>query len=212
MANVAGEEIPLQWLGRQLPPRAKLFRQAVSHITSDSTGKAWQNLPALLAGMKDSKAVPGGPVMAEIIRKAAMQGRLGVIVVCLQSVESTGMSLKHPDVAEAMVWSLRYHAQRNHWSEEAVTKSLKWAEQVAVMMERGVHGGGSRVSEKDDFRSQPWVIATFLELAAVDAYRWRDGRDEDGKVRIYAERLLDSIDERTAQVSVGPEYYAYALC
>jgi len=192
-ATVGDEDIPLQWIDRRndIPNRTKLLGRTID-LMAQGEGKDWQNLPALMTGLKGSKAVPDEQTMSMIVRKAVRAGRVGVIVQCLQQSEHTGVTLKREEVLEKVIWGLHDVAQMNDWSEEAVQKALKSAKQVSLMLEMEEHGGG-RFMRKRDPRTRPEVVGVFLELAAVYAYKHQDGKDVDGSVSVYAERLMGCI-------------------
>lgn len=192
--KIGGEDVQLQWMERrkEIPNRRKLLHKAFD-LMAAGEGKEWQNLPALLTGLKGAGAPAGEKTLGRIVRKAIQAGRTGVVVQCLQQGVSTGMTLDKEEVLENVTWGLHATAQRDGWSEAAVLKALKAANQVGMLLETEEHGGG-RVLHENDARRRPEVIGVFLELAAVHAFRFQDGKDVDGKAKTYAERLLGCID------------------
>ncbi|KAK3073348.1 hypothetical protein LTR53_005144 [Teratosphaeriaceae sp. CCFEE 6253] len=208
---IGGEEIPLQWIDRrtEIPARRRMFVEAVeSMVKAGADGKAWQNLPALLTGMKDlgrgtpeSKAGQrrsmagnslGEGSLGKVVRKASAAGRMGIVVQCLNQVAQTGLSLKHNEVLEPVLWGLRDAAAADDWSEANMDKADRLAEEILGMLEMEAHGGGKTMRPRDA-RRRPEVVAAFLELTAVRAYKFQDGKDTDGTVRMYVERLLSCI-------------------
>jgi len=77
------------------------------------------------------------------------------------------------------------------WSEASVARALRYANVVAQLLERDGHTRGRTPYEfvDDDPRLRPTIIGAFLELAAINAYKYHDGKDVDGSVRKYADRL-----------------------
>ncbi|KAK4953956.1 hypothetical protein LTR10_008560 [Elasticomyces elasticus] len=201
---IGEEEIPLLWIDRRtkIPNRTKTFNTAIE-LMSKGDGKEWANLPSLLSGMKSCGAKLPGGVMGKVVRKAANSGRLGVVIQCLQQVEHTGLSLRDEDVLANVMWALHNLAQQDSWSEEATTKAMKWAGEVAVLLETLEHGGG-KSRGRGDARTRAEVIGVFLELSAVRAYKYQDGKDTDGKVKMYAERLLACIGDQAQPPSQSP--------
>ncbi len=161
--------------------------------------KDWANLPALLIGMKSTGAKMEGGAMGRVVRKANNAGRLGAVIQCLQQVEHTGLTLKDEAVLSHVMWALHDLAQRDAWSAEATEKAMKWASLVGLLLETEEHGGG-KTRRAGDSRQRPEVIGVVLELAAVRAYKHQGGKDIDGKVKMYTERLLACIGDQ-AQVS-----------
>lgn len=198
---IGDEEIELKWIDRrkEIPNRTKLFHKAISLMSASSEGghegeaKAWENLPALLTGLKKAHAVPPEKAMAKIVRKAVGCGRIGIIIQCLHQVEHTGMSLQMPEVLNNVIYGLRTLAQKDGWSEEALGKALKDSQQIAILLEMKEHGGGG-IIKTNDARGRKEVIGVFLELAAMHAYKFQNGKDVDGKVKMYAERLMDRLE------------------
>lgn len=210
---IGDEEIELKWMDRrrEIPNRTKLFHKAINLMSASSEGdhegqsKLWSNLPALLIGLKRAHAVPSENAMAKIVRRAVSCGRIGIIIQCLHQVEHTGMSLKMSEVLNNVIWGLRDLAQKDEWSQEALIKALKDAQQVATLLEMKEHGGGGRVTNDSDARGSLVAIGVFLELAAMHAYKFQDKKDGDGRVKMYAERLMDRL-ESAPQVCQPPSH------
>ncbi|WPG98360.1 Hypothetical protein R9X50_00114900 [Acrodontium crateriforme] len=208
-ATIGKEEIDLNWIDRrsEVPNGKKLVKEI---INLSAEHDEWQNLPNLLVGLKHSRHTPSPERMEEIIRKAVEQGRIGIIVQCLQQAERTGMTLRTGKVMRSVMWGLHQTAQMDNWSEESVTKALKNASQVALLLETEVHStGGSTGSSSApwDAKRRPENVAVFLELEAVNAYKFHNGVDVNGKVKMYAERLLKcigDIPEKTKPRSHAP--------
>lgn len=211
--TVGDEDITLQWIDRrtEIPNRRKLFHQAIALMAEagrgEEGGKEWANLPNLLIGLRGKVEGRG---MGKVVRKAVEAGRIGIVVQCLQQGAATGMTLDSEDVLENVMWGLHATAQRDGWTEEGVSKALKAANQVALLLETEEHGGGRLLSERDP-RQRPEVLGVFLELVAVQAYRFQNGQDVDGKVKAYTERLLGCIDGAAQPPShapspTGPQY------
>ncbi|KAK3679888.1 hypothetical protein LTR78_000264 [Recurvomyces mirabilis] len=142
--------------------------------------------------------------LGKVVRKAGLRGRMGTILVCLQQVESTGLSLKSEEVMREVLIGIREHAARAEWNAEAVTKARKWAVEVASLLERSEHGSGKVGAGTKDARRRPQVLGLFLELAAVDAFKHKGGQDVDGTVRMYTERLLSCMGDEVQPPSITP--------
>ena len=197
VATVGEEEVPLEWMDRtrEIPNRTRLLNQAVD-LMAQAESKDWQNLPALLTGLSYARSVPGEKRMERIVRKAVLAGRLDIVVQCLQQGEHSGMNLQVEGVLERSLWGLHHLAQTNEWGKEAMSKAMVYAQKLSNLMETKHHGGGWFLRQNDP-RRRPEVIGVFLELAAVYAYKHLDGKDVDGSVMMYAERLMDCIHGKT---------------
>ena len=191
--TIGEEDIPLQWIDRrsEIPNRSKLFNKIVKLMKTGEKSD-WNNLPALLAGMKKAKKEPNDRQLGKIVRLAVNSGRFGTILQCLHQAHNTGMTLKKPEVLSNVIWGLHQIAQDDSWSEAATSKAIRDANEVAMQLEDEEHGTGKSVVRGDP-RRRPEVLSVFLELSAVYAWKFQDKKDVDGKVRAYAERLLGNI-------------------
>ncbi|KAK3681503.1 hypothetical protein LTR37_020896 [Vermiconidia calcicola] len=199
------EDVELKWIDQrtQIPNRVKLLKRAIRLMRESEEKAAWNQLPALLAGLKKMKKPATDRQMAKMVRLASNAGRFGIVLQCLHQVHNTGMSLKNDEVLDAVGWGLRQIAARDGWSREGLEKALRDAKEVAMQLEDEEHGTGATVRPGDP-RRRPEVVGVFLELAAVYAYRFQDGKDGDGKVRAYAERLLSNIQGAEGPTTTTP--------
>ena len=197
--EIGGEEIQLKWIDRTkgLPRRKRLVKDIVNLVEQVNEGEAWANLPALLTAMKHTNGPPCPQDMERIVRKAMLCGRVGTVLQCLNQAQHTGMSLAREEVLENVIWGLHDLAQREGWSEPATRKALRDANQVALLLESEEHGSGHFLRQNDP-RRRPEVLGTFLELAAVYAYKHQGAQDADGKVKAYTQRLMDCIKDSGA--------------
>lgn len=168
--------------------------------------KAWSNLPGLLVGLTGYGRTPDDAMMGKITRKAVNAGRLDVIIQCLEQSRFTGMTLKKEVVLRNVVLGLHRQAQNDNWSEGAVRKGLAEARQLALMLEAEEHGSG-KVLSRDDPRQRPDIIGVYLELAAVNAYKFQDKQDKGGVLSAYVTRLISCIGEMAQPPSFAPPKY-----
>lgn len=204
--TIGDEEIPLTWIDRrtEIPNRKKAIRRALQLMEeSGRDRKVWSNLPSLLVGLTHIGVHVDDYLMGVMVRKATNAGRLDVIMQCLEQSRFTGMTLKREEVLRHVVWGIRIQAQRENWSEAAVRKGLAEARQLSLMLESEEHGSG-RALVRDDPRQRPEIIGTFLELAAVNAYKYQDKKDNGGVVAAYVSRLISCIGDKAQPQSFAP--------
>ncbi|SMR56878.1 unnamed protein product [Zymoseptoria tritici ST99CH_1E4] len=203
---IADEEIPLHWLDRkrEIPNRNKVVTEAINLIINGES-KDWQNLPALMQGLKEGTKKPlSDALMEKIIRRAVLKGRLGHALLCLQQAARTGMTLKNEVVLRLVVHGLRAVPQEQGWEKDLLEKAVKNASAVAALLESEEHGGGTVLVENDP-RTRVEVLGTFLELVAVYAFKFQGKKDsKEGLVKSYAERLVSRLDKTGAKVSRIP--------
>lgn len=188
----------------EIPKRQKLINQAL-HLMEQSGGerKVWSNLPSILVGLTHCGFTPDYRTMEMMVRKAVNAGRLDVVIQCLEQSRFTGMTLKREEVLRNVVWGLHSQAQRDGWSEGALRKGLAEARQLSLMLEAEEHGSG-RILARDDPRQRPEIIGVFLELAAVNAYKFQEKQDKGGVVSAYVSRLISCIGEKSQPQSFAP--------
>jgi len=97
--------------------------------------------------------------------------------------------LHDPEIVTELMWQLQKKAADADWNEKQTKQALVWAEMVADMLEDPRHSGSRIVSEVDP-QTLPEVIGILLQLAGMRVSKHLEGKDEDGKVAKYAERLL----------------------
>lgn len=200
VVTIGGEDIQLQWIDRthDIISHRDLVPDAVN-LMGKGEKRDWNNLPALLVGLHKAKLTPDDRMMGKIIRLATNSGRYGTILQCLHQAPNTGMTMQKEEVLAGVIYGLHHLAQHDGWSEASTSKAIRDANEVAMMLEDEDHGTGKFIRDNDP-RRRPEVIGVFLELAAVYAWKFQGGKDVDGKVAAYAERLLSNIS-KAEQVS-----------
>lgn len=199
--DIAGEKVDLKWIDRrkEIPNRTKLFRQAIKLMAEDGSTEAWRNLLSLMVGLKRSGVEITKVEMERILRLASNTGHLPQILDCLRKGSETGMTLQRPEVLDGVLLALRKQGRADDWSQKSMERAMAYGRDVAQLLEMEMHGGRKHVSA-NDLRRDPRIIGLFLELSAVFAEMYQGGKDADGRVRAYAERLLYNM-ERVKEVS-----------
>jgi hypothetical protein len=199
---IAEEEIPLHWIDRkrEIPNRNKVVSEAINLIINGES-KDWQNLPALMQGLKEGSKKPlSDALMEKIVRRAIAKGKLGHTLLCLQQAARTGMTLKNEAVLRLVVYGLRAVPQEQDWNKDLLEKAIKNASAVASLLESEEHGGVSTLVENDP-RTRLEVLGTYLELVAVYAYKFQKKKDsQEGLVKSYAGRLVSRLEKKGVKV------------
>ncbi|KAJ9664471.1 hypothetical protein H2201_005219 [Coniosporium apollinis] len=193
-ASIGGEDIPLEHINRvrDLPRTWPIFNSALCAAQSKQD---WANIVTMLEGFKSSKRKLKSAWLQKFVRRANMAGRQAVVLQALQRVEHTGLSLGDQGVLETVLAGVVDMAVVHKWGEEHTKKALSYAEQVAAWMEQPEHCGRAWVG-KSDPRASPAVIGVLVELSAVLATKFEERLDDDGKVKMYTERLLAAIEQQ----------------
>jgi len=187
-AIVAGEEFTLKYLDplTDVPGKYKSFNKALA-LMKDK--RDWNNVPNLLQGLKTAKFRIGGDARMRLLRKAGRAERQDVILECLRRADETGMTLKEPDFVVQVFFWMRQKAYLSDWDAEETKKALHWAEMVKDMMAEPKH---QPAAGSNSLANLLEVNGILLELAAIRASKYQDGKDVDGKVEKYATDLLAS--------------------
>ena len=170
-------------------PNTRKSLNKVLELLGEGEARDWDCLPGFLEGLKGAGRKISPAMVEKLVRRASEKGRQGTVMECLRRVERTGVVLDSPEVArEVMLGALR-KAMQSEWSEEGVTKALKYAEGFLELMEDPRHVQGRRLSS-EDLRCRPETIGFAVLLAGVRAVKYSNKKDEDGKIRSYTERML----------------------
>ncbi|KAJ9629787.1 hypothetical protein H2203_002168 [Taxawa tesnikishii (nom. ined.)] len=191
-ATLGEEEIPLEHIDRtrDIPARVPLLQQTVDLMQAPED---WKQLPAILEGLHKAKAAVKTSFLEKTVRKAIQAGQLRTVLACLQKANATGLSLRNERILRLVIWGLHQEAQTESWDQEHLKKALQYANNVAQLLEQAQHGTGRTVLPNDP-RTDPAVIGVYLELAAVNAWKYQDKKDTDGSVMKYAERLMSCFE------------------
>lgn len=188
IATLDGEEFTLRPINRRqdLPNLRKSLYAAAELM---KTKGDWDNLPRLLEGLRHGGLKTTPNALTILSRKAGSAGRQDVLLECARQVEATGYRLYDSEVVRQTLWWFQAMAVDSKFEAEATKKALAWSEQIFEMMELPQHVGKGVKEGELDPRVQPQSVAILLELAAARASKHLDGKDVDGKVAKYAERL-----------------------
>lgn len=171
------KDVPNQW---------EMIKKAVELSKEQDD---WENLVLMLEGFHRAGIKIRTPRVLKIIRRANEAQMQHVVLAMLQRAGTTGVSLRHPAVLEAVFAGIHRRASETGWSVTATKKAFSLAEQVADLMEMPAHVQKVN-SEELDPRSSPLVISLPLELAATRVLLHGEGKDTDGRVAKYAVRLM----------------------
>ncbi len=187
-ATVGGQRVRLQHLDKlkDVPARWESIKSAIELSQSKQD---YENLFHLLRDMH-SAGIPMKPFwQAKLTRNTQASGMLPVLMTGLRGVKETRLSLANPEVLHRTLWAIHAWAEDGKWKEEPIRVALHYAEEVIAMLEDPLHGGSPRLAENDP-RTDPTITGVVLECAALLAHHHQGGKDESGKVALYAERVM----------------------
>ncbi|KAH7079461.1 hypothetical protein FB567DRAFT_122708 [Paraphoma chrysanthemicola] len=185
--------LPLEHINRlRLPKRWPTFKQIV---TKSETRDDWENVVRALEGFQNAGIEVKTDRKEMVIRYLNANGMQHLVLKALQRPKATGLSMREGRVLLAVLRGIHDMAALADWDEEQTSKALRWAKQVAELLEEEDHHAtqsrGELVSEKD-LRGKPAVVAVPTEMAAVLADRY-GGSVED--VKVFAGRLVSALKQ-----------------
>jgi hypothetical protein len=127
-----------------------------------------------------------------------MAGRADVMVECARRLDDTSCSLKNARFAWELLYQIQRKALKSGWAAKETRQALSLAETVYALLDDARHGGGI-------VKNQPRITGILLQLSAVWATKFCDGADAEGKVRLYAERLLATPPDAHVLLSSQPD-------
>ncbi len=192
---------------RDLPSTTETWRSALSLM---KTPADIQNIATLLEGCARAHIKVPESMRSKIIRTAAKNNNLQVVVECVKAPKRTGFKLNTPELVNELLISIQLPAINSGWDEAKTKAALKQTTLILNVLEGESHR--PRLSAKGRFPlyRDPSSLAARLHLAAARAVHHQDGKDVDGKVAEYARELLKVWPEGQGLLSVyGPEAYQH---
>jgi hypothetical protein len=200
IANIAEEEFPLEHINtEERPSIVTTFNNALALMQP----KDCNNIPNLLQGLHNAKINWGYTKIRPVLAVLVKHGREDVIMECLRRVKDTRMQMDTLWKTTAVMHGLIERTMKNGWGEAQTKKALERVERVAIMLEDPAHAGELPSTNEWDPRNKSEAIGILLEIAAVRVSKHTDGKDEDGKVADYANRLVNAAPFIPARNSDG---------
>ncbi|KAF2657167.1 hypothetical protein K491DRAFT_677491 [Lophiostoma macrostomum CBS 122681] len=194
--------LPLEHLDktRDLPPRVPTIFKI---IDSSTTPDDYENVVRMIEGLRSAGITLDIRKKEKIVRVLSAADQQHLVLRALQRASATDMRLRNQDLVACAFKGLFSRARRSGWDEAETRKMLGFAEQYVDLMEDEEHLGKSDM-KSGDLRSSPLVICYPLALAAVRAKKHTGAQDVDGKVRLYAGRLMEALRQRDFLINELP--------
>ncbi|KAF9872735.1 hypothetical protein CkaCkLH20_09914 [Colletotrichum karsti] len=155
----------------------------------------WKNFGRLLAGMSVAGRRYTPVDFAKMIRIAGSKGQIYSIIEAARQVRHTYFKLDTREKVGMVMHYVQMRAAASGWDKEMTEQSLRWAEMVLEMVQDEKHQfkHNPAVEPQQEIswplHRDPQVIGAVLHLSAVLAVKHNDGKDVDGKVALYAQKL-----------------------
>jgi len=191
--EIGSERVTLQPLDmtKDIPSS---WRSIVRAMQLMSTRSDWDNLVALLEGMKTAGRRWKSWQLEKIVRDAGNSGMAAVVVECVRAAGRTGLVLRDVRVVREAMWGCRARGKMSGWSKAETSAALRNAEHIAEALEGSLHWGNAhKRPDGVDPRREADVLGVLVELVGVRAVRHQGGEDVDGKVEMYVKRLVNNL-------------------
>ena len=152
------------------------------------TRQDWHNLPPLLVGMRSSKQIISLKQWEWIVRVAGLAGMQSIVLECAKQARRSGLVLGHPGVARKLFFTFHSSARSAGFKGPELATALVQAQRAAWLMNGPEHIWTK--SKIKDPKRLPDIIGILLELSAAHAIDAFEGKDKDGEVRHYAQKVL----------------------
>jgi hypothetical protein len=172
------------------PPVQKSLNQLVRFLDRNQNDADWDNLVPFLNGLAMAKQNLRQTFPPKITRKACEVGKEHIIISCAAKTKETGLSLRQAEVARELMLGQHNQAVLASFKGPEMETIRRRAELVARMLEDQLSTSPKLEKGECDARRDPVVLAVLLELAAEKAVHKYDGKDQDGLVANYANKLL----------------------
>ncbi|KAJ5223420.1 hypothetical protein N7468_007962 [Penicillium chermesinum] len=156
----------------------------------------FQNFGAFVRGMHNAGLRISSSRWEKLIRKIGAADQLHILLGCARRQSEIGLDLQQIGVLESLFYQFHRMAAKADFKGEQVTKALHMARQTVDLIEfygiQNLEATSNKLSTLP--ASQPFVIATLLELSAARAIDEFGGKDQDGEALKYVRKLLANWD------------------
>lgn len=156
----------------------------------------FQNFGPFVRGIYNSGVRIDSNQWQKLIRKMGEAGQLNVLLGCARQQPEIGVDLQQVDILERLFYEFRLMAAKGDFKGEQVEKSLSLAKQAVDLTEfYGIHNLEATADKPTKLpASEPFVIATLLELSAASAIDGNGGNDKNNETLNYVRKLLANWD------------------
>lgn len=200
-ATIRDEEFTLKHIDKtkDIPRGQRALHSALKLMKENGH---WDNLPNLIQGLRSAGAKIEPFYRTQVMRFLGRAGRQDLIIECLRRVSNTGMNLNDNTTLQQALWWMQFKGLMSEWDREQTSKALSWAEMIMEMLEEPKHhASGGGISPN---RDRPENNGILLQLAAVRAEKHWGGEDTDGKVELWARKLLSGYSKWNIDIQ-GPK-------
>lgn len=187
--DVVGERFPLQHINRlrDVPPLHKSFRKIITELEPQD----WDMVGDVCAAYREANgSVLPTSWMVYIAMEGFKKGQGAKIMDLARRAADTGYFLRDFTVVKCVLVGIRKEVVAKDWQKEDAIKAISRIEQIFELLERDNSRGGTRKVTGRDPRQAVEIMGHLLEATAMHCYRNCNAKDVNGKVALYASRLI----------------------
>ncbi|AEO57545.1 hypothetical protein MYCTH_2303816 [Thermothelomyces thermophilus ATCC 42464] len=187
-----------------LPSTRGTLKQIISLL---KTPADFQNIPPFLEGCVRARRKIEPVDYIRLVRLAALNGQLQMIMDCVKAADKTGFKLDNSHVINELLAYIQRPAILGGFDEAKTKAALKQVRLVLNILESDEehHRPGAKTAGAFPYYRDPQVLGARLHMAAARAVHHRGGKDEDGRVARYAEELVALWPENAGLLDLQPD-------
>ena len=162
--------------------------------------KDWDMLPFFLRELRLSGRKIPIAMVERLVRRAAETGFVGTLIEIFRHTDVAGLRIEDARVAMEVMLGIVRKATEAEWVEHDLERAAQNAETALRMMLETQHGPSDQAVSPG---KEPQVVGVPLALVGARVVKYKNGRDEEGKVREYARRWVECFGEREIDVDRG---------
>jgi hypothetical protein len=178
--------------------RPKISRTLHSIIDLMNEPDDFRKIPEVLKGLNQASRPANAEIATKITRKANEMGLQDVTMRCARGVKNTGFNLGNVEVADEAILGAHLMAQQSEWTKEGLEAASKYAWNITRLLDEPRHSGKNQKIRKPvphgtlnlNPSAQPHFIGILLELSALQAVKYNDRNDMEGRVGNFADKFL----------------------
>ncbi|KAL2141951.1 hypothetical protein VTI28DRAFT_1786 [Corynascus sepedonium] len=186
-----------------LPSTRETLKEIIALL---KTPADFRNIPPFLEGCVRARRKIEPVDYNRILRLAAMNGQLSIIMDCVKAADKTGFRLDNSQIINELLTYTQRPAIISGFDEAKTRAALKQVRLILNILESDEnHHPKPATAGAFPYYRDPQVLGARLHMAAARAVHHRGGKDEDGRVARYADELVSLWPEDAGLLDLQPD-------